>query len=137
MPADDDHEPPMEWSAAPREFFAETVRGVLAPLMPNAREPVAGQDDTLYDPRQMRFVIRYGDASEEVATHWSLPIAIATLLAFGEHARLYRFGDREPGIVIMEVMFWELGRAAVLLSSRCLEEAEKIVGSYGFGDEEG
>ncbi len=120
--------------------MAEAKR-VLTPLMPSAREPVAGQDDALFALRQVRFVIRYGDASEEVATHWSLPIAIATLLVYGRHVRLYRFEDEDEdeseGAVALSVLFEEGGSAALEFASRCLNEAEEIVGSGSFDEEEG
>ncbi len=138
MHADDDDEPPMEWSAVPREFFVAEVKRVLTPLMPNAREPVSGQDDALFALRQVRFVIRYGDGSEEVATHWSLPIAIATLLVYGRHAVLYRFEDEDEseGAVTLPVLFEEGGSAALEFASQCLNEAEEIVGSGSFDEEE-
>jgi hypothetical protein len=49
--------------------------------------------------------LRYGDATESMAHHMSLPLAIAALVQFGSRAVLYRFEDKEPGVVMLAVAF--------------------------------
>jgi hypothetical protein len=124
------------WIALPREGFVRAVKRVMPALMPDAGAVTNMTVRMFEEHANFEMRLRYGAVSEKVATHVSLPIAIAVLGQYGHHAVLYRFEDEALGAVTLRVAFEADAVGEVVeFVNRCVDAGEEIVGAANIGQE--